>query len=104
MSKNYEEAARLATFEPNEWNAPAFAQANVLATLALVDEMRAARAPELEGVYVICQYDNESGEFGQPVEVLRDRVTAYARRDEWNDSAIREGVKHRHIVKEMMLL
>jgi hypothetical protein len=99
---NYDEAKERADYDTTSDSY--YLRANTYATLALVDEMRAARAPELEGVYVICQYDNVKGEFGKPVEVVRDRVTAYARRDEWNDAATRDGVEHRHIVKEMMLL
>ena len=100
---NYEAAKTVATYEPNEWNAPAFAQANVLATLALVDEMREARKPvgEVNEVHLMhAEMDMELG----VIEVFRDRTKAYERRDELNAKA--EGLKLdvRYIVKTVGLV
>lgn len=40
---NYDEAKSLSNVDPSEWAAPVLLKANVLATLALADELRAAR-------------------------------------------------------------
>ena len=75
-------------------------KANALATLALVDEMRAAREPEIKEVFLIVQYRAADNTEHEVMTVYKDRLTAYSERDGLNALAQRLNDPFRYIVKE----
>lgn len=106
MSTNYEQAKTLLDgIQARElYKEGKLEKAAALATLALVDEMKAAREPELNEVYFVQQYNPETGAELDVDEVHRNRAQAYAARDQLNEQAHAAGAPLRYIVNVKMLL
>lgn len=99
---NYDEAKSLlehrnaqATYETEHF----LDRASALATLALVDEMRASRAPQISEVFFVQQHNPETGEELHVDFVYSDRTEAYDMRDKLNAQAHDGGAPLRYIVK-----
>lgn len=75
-------------------------KANALATLALVDEMRAAREPQVSEVYILQQYIPDQDREGLILDVYKDRITAYNERDALNAAAHTMDAPIRYVIKE----
>lgn len=95
---NYDVAQRL--LNDGYTNDNDLLRSNGLATLALVDEMRAARAPEVKEVFLIVQYRASDNSEHEVMRVYKDRAEAYLERDGLNDLAHRLNDPFRYIVKE----
>lgn len=105
MSSNYEQAKTLLDgIQARElYKEGKLEKAAALATLALVDEMRAERAPELSEVYVLQQYNPQTYEEMFVMDVFRKRTEAYGERDRLNALAHSAGAPLRYIIKEKTL-
>jgi hypothetical protein len=97
---NYNEATRLANVDPSDWSQPTLIKANALATLALVDELKAGRDPQVKEVYILQQYRPDQDREGLILDVYKDRDFAYLERDRLNESAHNMDAAIRYIIKE----
>ena len=98
MSINYDSAKKILSggYVPEASSM----MANALATLALVDEMRAAREPKVEEVYILQQYRPDQDREGIVLDVYKDRDKAYSQRDAMNESAHNMDAPIRYVIKE----
>jgi hypothetical protein len=74
--------------------------ANAHAILALADEMRAAREPQVKEVYILQQYRPDQDREGLILDVYKDRDKAYSERDALNASAHNLDAPVRYIIRE----
>lgn len=75
-------------------------KASALATLALVDEMRAAREPQIEDVFILRQYHPATNTEGLILDVYKDLKFAYGERDRMNATAESLDAPIRYIITE----